>query len=62
MVGPHLGAKASVLSEAAPEKSDGATQMELVRKEVSVQLVACNGYPDISPGEKAGTCTRCGSR
>lgn len=45
MVGSHLRAKSSVSVEAAPEKSDAATQMELVRKEMPVQLVTCNGYP-----------------
>lgn len=56
---PHLRAKLSVLIEAAPEKSDAATQTELVTKEMSVQLVASNGCPDSSPGEKAGACTKC---
>lgn len=55
VVGTQLGAKPSVSIEAAPEKSDADTRMELVRKEVSVQLVACNGCPDTSPGEETGT-------
>lgn len=60
MVGTHLRAKPSVSMEAAPEKFDAATQTELVRKEMSAQLVACNGCPDTSPGEKAATCTKWG--
>lgn len=58
MVGTCLRAKTSVSTEIAPKKSNASTQMELVRKEMSVQVVACNGCPDTSPGEKAGTCAK----
>lgn len=46
-------------SETAPEKPGAPTQTELMRKEVSVQVVTFNGCPDTSPEEKAGTYTKC---
>ena len=59
MVGTHLRVKTSVSTEKAPEMSDASSQMELVRKETSVQTVGCNECPDPSPGEKVSTCKRC---
>ena len=58
MVGTHLGVKTSVSTKKAPEISDASTQMELVGKETSVQMVGCNQCPDPSPGEKVSTCER----
>ncbi|GAB0179469.1 hypothetical protein GRJ2_000412200 [Grus japonensis] len=59
MVGTCLRAKTSVPTEnVSPEMSDTSTQMELVRKEASVQVVGCSECPDPSPGEQVSTCTR----
>ena len=59
MVGTRLRAKTSIPMEKAPEISDASTQMELVRKVASVQVVGCNECPDPSAGVKVSTCTRC---
>ena len=56
MVVTCLRAKTSVPAEnLSPEMSDTSTQMELVRKETSVQVVGCSECPDPSPGEKVST-------
>ncbi|GAB0179201.1 hypothetical protein GRJ2_000385400 [Grus japonensis] len=53
MVGTRLRAKTSVPTEnISPEMSDTSTQMELVRKERSVQTVGCSKCPDPSPGKR----------
>ncbi|GAB0210389.1 hypothetical protein GRJ2_003504700 [Grus japonensis] len=60
MVDTRLRAKASVPTEnISPEMSDASTQMELIRKETSVQAVGCSECQDPSPGEKVSTCARC---
>ena len=58
MVDTRFRVKTSVSTEKAPEMSDASTQMELVRKETSVQTVGCNKCPEPCPGEEVSTCKR----
>jgi len=39
--------------------SDASTQMELVQKETSIQMVGYKESPDHSAAEKVNTCKRC---
>ena len=45
--------------EKAPEMPDASAQVELGRKEATVQAVGCSKCPDPSPGEKVNNCRRC---
>jgi len=59
MVGTRLRLKTRVPREEASVISDASTQMELIRKETSVQVVGCSERPDLSPGAKVSPCIRC---
>lgn len=59
MVSTHPSAKTRVFTEKEAEKLDIFSEMELVKKETSVQLVGCSKCPDSSPCEKVSIWKRC---
>lgn len=55
----HLSAKTSVHTRKSPEVPDVVTQIELVRKETSIQMVGCTKCFEPPPTDKVGSCKRC---
>lgn len=55
----HLSAKTSVHTRKSPEMPDVVTQIELVRKETSIQMVGCTKCFEPPPTDKVGSCKRC---
>lgn len=55
----HLSAKTSVHTRKSPEVPDVVTQIELVRKETSIQMVGCTKCFERPPTDKVGSCKRC---